>query len=370
MQIVFRADSSVDIGTGHVVRCLTLAQALHEHGAVCRFISRAQTGHMAQLISERGFRVDLLSADEFALAQVPIDEAPVPHADWLGTHWSVDAHQSKAALGGSKIDCLVVDHYGLDARWEAEMRATGIAYLVVIDDVADRAHACDMLIDQNLGRTARDYADLVPAGSKLLVGAQYAMLQPRFAELRSYSLERRREPSLQHVLITLGGVDKNNLTCQVLKALRHCALPAYSRITVVMGAYAPHLQQVRELGSTMPWPTDVRTNVQNMAQLMADSDISIGAAGATSWERCCLGVPSLVIVLADNQRPIAQALSRTGAAIILENIILDQQLRTFFAELAQSLAPLGALTQAAAAVTDGRGVTDVRDAVLSLIGVS
>jgi UDP-2,4-diacetamido-2,4,6-trideoxy-beta-L-altropyranose hydrolase len=366
MQVVFRTDASLDIGTGHVMRCLTLAQALREQGAVCRFISRAHTGHLAELVRLRGFEIDLLNKDIPALASGSPDDTTVPHANWLGTHWAVDAYQTKATLIGAKIDCMVVDHYALDSRWELEMKAAGISSLVAIDDLADRSHTCDLLIDQNLGRAARDYAGLVPTGCKMLIGAQYAMLLPIFAELRSYSLERRREPSSRHVLITLGGVDKNDLTSQVLTSLRHCALPADGRITVVMGANAPHLQKARELASAMPWPTDVQTNVQHMAQLIANSDISIGAAGATSWERCCLGVPSVLVVLADNQRQIAQALDHAGAAIILENSILDQQLRTFFAELAQSLARLRALSQAAAVVTDGKGVAKVRDAVLAL----
>ena len=133
---------------------------------------------------------------------------------------------------------------------------------------------------------------------------------PEFAALRAYSLQRRARPQLRQLLITMGGVDKDNATGEVLTALRVCPLPADCQITVVMGTTAPWLSEVEQLARDMPWPTRVLVGVNDMARLMAESDLAIGAAGATSWERCCLGLPTAMFVLAENQKYAAWLLDR------------------------------------------------------------
>ncbi|MFH0934731.1 MAG: UDP-2,4-diacetamido-2,4,6-trideoxy-beta-L-altropyranose hydrolase, partial [Pseudomonadota bacterium] len=295
--ILIRTDASLDIGTGHVMRCLTLAEALREQGASCRFVCRAHPGNLIDLIRQRGFVVHSLPSDP---DWQPRSTEPA-HAAWLGADWQADAEQTKVSAGGTAIDWLIVDHYALDGRWESALRGHS-GKIMVIDDLADRVHDCDLLLDQNLGRNAEDYAALVPGGCTLLVGAKYALLRPEFSAQREYSLARRSAPQLKHLLITMGGVDKDDVTGKVLDALRVCTLPADCRISVVMGPHAPWLAQVRERAANMPWPTMVLVNISDMARLMADSDLAIGAAGCTSWERCCLGLPSLMMVLADNQR--------------------------------------------------------------------
>jgi spore coat polysaccharide biosynthesis predicted glycosyltransferase SpsG/ribosomal protein S18 acetylase RimI-like enzyme len=186
---------------------------------------------------------------------------------------------------------------------------------MVIDDLADRAHECDLLLDQSLGRETSDYSALVPADCVVLAGPRYALLRPEFAEWRDYSLNRRRSPKARRILVAMGGVDRQNATCQVLEALRKCDLAPTTEIAVVMGATAPWLQEVRARANQMPWRTDVLVNASDMAHLMADCDIAIGAAGTTSWERCCLGVPTILLTLAQNQIMVANALDRCGAAI-------------------------------------------------------
>ena len=231
---------------------------------------------------------------------------------------------------------------------------------MVIDDLADRPHACDLLLDQTFGRDAADYRPLVPADCRLLCGSQYALLRPEFAALRPYSLQRRARPALRELLITMGGVDKDNATSQVLQALRTCPLPAECRITVVMGATAPWLGEVRTQAQGMPWQTGVLAGVSDMAQLMADSDLAIGAAGATSWERCCLGVPTIMLVLADNQRKVAQGLEQSGGAKLIN---LGQRAKTQLGELLRPLiddpAQLLNMSDCAASVVDGSGVDAV-----------
>ncbi len=361
VQVVFRTDASLDIGTGHVMRCLTLAEALRQGGASCRFVCRAHPGNLIEVIRQRGFEVHMLPFDIHW--SVP-ENAILPHAGWLGADWQTDAEQTKVGAGETAIDWLIVDHYALDASWERAL-APNYRKLMAIDDLADRPHACDLLLDQTFGREAADYRPLVSADCRLLCGSQFALLRPEFAALRPYSLQRRSQLALRELLITMGGVDKDNATGQVMQALRTCPLPADCRITVVMGATAPGLDDVKRLAQAMPWPTRVRVGVSDMAQLMADSDLVIGAAGATSWERCCLGVPAIMLVLAENQLKVAQGLKQAGAARLINlgqsaNTHLREELLPFIDDAAQLLH----MSECAASIVDGAGV----DAVIRKMG--
>ncbi len=320
--VVFRTDASLQIGTGHVMRCLTLADALKAHGAHCHFITRAHPGHLLDAIRQRGHGVSVLpvAASSGNPCSSDLDAMGPHHAAWLGAAWQADVEQTCAALAACVPDWLVVDHYALDARWERLLRPH-CRRLMVIDDLADRLHDCDLLLDQTWGRDPADYAPWVPAGCSLLCGSNYALLRPEFAALRLSSLQRREhDPELKHLLVTMGGVDYGNATGQVLEALQSSCLPRDCRISVVMGATAPWLEQVRQQARTMPWPVDVKVNVPDMAQIMVNSDLAIGAAGATSWERCCLGLPALMVVLAENQKNLAHALECAGAARVIDTL--------------------------------------------------
>jgi len=367
VKIVFRTDASLQIGSGHVMRCLTLAEALTARGAQCFFVSRAHPGNLISTIEQRGFKVNGLSAT-VQQAQATIksiastapdrqqQQLPEPsHAAWLGATWQADAIGTAAVLASLQPDWLVVDHYALNERWESVL-LSHYKKLMVIDDLADRAHCCDVLLDQNLGRLPQDYAGLVPPHSQVLTGPHYALLRPEFAALRHYSLQRRQaQPALRQLLISMGGADQDNATGQVLQALKTCALPADSRITVVMGLTAPWLHNVQELAAQMPWPTDVVVNISNMAQRMAEADLAIGAAGSTSWERCCLGLPTLMVILADNQKPGAQALQAASAVCLLGAISdIAQQLPQAINQLIDPQ-HLCSMSLAASEVTIGSG---------------
>jgi UDP-2,4-diacetamido-2,4,6-trideoxy-beta-L-altropyranose hydrolase len=352
MKIAFRTDASLAIGSGHVMRCLTLADALKAHGADCHFISRAHPGHLLEVIEQRGHKVHRLAAP---LSHVEKAQAPA-HAAWLGSTWQTDAADTAAMLADLQPDWLVVDHYALDQRWE-EALALHYRKLLIIDDLADRAHHCDLLLDQNLGRQAAHYAPWVPAHCRVLTGPKYALLRPEFAALRSYSLQRRQaQPALLKLLITMGGVDQPNATEQVLQALKTGALPADCSITVVMGLRAPWLQNVKQLAAQMPWPTEVVVNINDIAQRMADSDLAIGAGGSTSWERCCMGLPTLMVVLADNQKEATAQLQKAGAASCLEfTSLLHQDLHNQLRGLIAQPALISKMSNCACSITNGLG---------------
>lgn len=357
-KIAFRVDASLQIGSGHVMRCLTLATALRAQGAECHFICREHPGDLIAQIHERDFSVTTLAAmHPDAQAASPGDESLPGYAAWLGCHWQEDAEATLNVLDTRSFDWLVVDHYALDYRWEHRIRSH-CSQVMVIDDLADRRHDCDLLMDQNLGRKPDDYAGLVPEACRVLAGTPYALVRPDFAELRKGSLQRRHSPRLRRLLVSMGGVDQNNATGAILSALERCQLPNGVAVTVVMGAHSPWLRTVQARAANLPWPCEVRVNVSDMANLMAESDLAIGAGGGTSWERCVLGVPSVVVVLADNQVSSAKALAKAGAVYVIANI---QSVAGTLPRLISSLRSdeLSRCSHAASAICDGCGTSRV-----------
>lgn len=349
-EVVFRADASVATGNGHVMRCLALADRLHLSHYRCHFICLDQEGHLASLVAEHGHTVSLLPASG--------SDCGAPRHASSGSDWPRDAEQSIAVLQPLSPRWLVVDHYGLDARWEHAV-APYCANVMAIDDLADRPHACNLLLDQSPGREQRHYAQLVPEGCELALGPGYALLRPQFARARTRSLARRQQPELRHILVSMGGADKYNATQRVLEQLDDVGLPDEARITVVLGRHSPYLAQVREQAGRNSVSTQVIVDARDMAGLLSEADVAIGGGGITAWERCCLGVPSLVVVLADNQRDVARELDRLGAAESIGEVDdLDTRLGPALQRL-RNPATLLAMSAAASSIVDGLGTDRV-----------
>src|SRR5690554_353365 len=361
VRVAFRADASVQIGTGHVMRCLTLADELTRQGHECRFVCREHGGHLGDLIASKGYGFTLLPAPGDNEVEAN-DRNSDNYARWLGVPWQEDARQTLDALTPWKPDWLVVDHYALDAEWERAL-ANVVGSIMVIDDLANRCHKCALLLDQNLGRVASDYDDLLPNDCHRLIGPGYALLRPEFANLREQSLNRRQQPALKRILISLGGVDRTNVTGQVLDALSESALPASTELDIIMGAAAPYLDEVRQQATGLPFKATVSVNVTDMAERMCLADLSIGAAGGTSWERGCLGLPAILVVLAENQVAGATALEASGAAVKIDDA--DQLGATLPSVLVALFEPgrLERMSDAAAGITDGDGLFRVLQAM-------
>ena len=359
MKVIFRTDASLHIGSGHVMRCLTLADALKADGAQCHFICREHPGNLIAQIRQRNFSVIVLPpAAEATINCKQKHETHTNYEALLGVDWDTDAAQAIVGIGGMVVDWLIVEHYALDARWEQTLRPM-CRSLMVIDDLANRPHDCDLLLDQNLGRNVRDYGQLVPLSCTVLVGPHYALLRSQFVALRDESLRRRAVPQLKRLLITMGGVDQADATGKVLEALHDCQLLADLHITVVMGPYAPWLERVQGLAKQMPQPTDVMVSVDNIAQLMSDSDLAVGAAGSTSWERCCLGLPSIIVVLAANQQLIANALELSGAAKVFSINEGMYPICELIAEQVKNNISLRNMSISAAEIVDGNGAVRI-----------
>lgn len=369
LSVAFRVDASIEIGAGHVMRCLTLADALSEIGATCLFICRAHPGNLLTTVSQRGYQVvELPAACQLGEVGNRIAEVRNGCEKWLGAEWSTDADQTLSALPKKKIDWLVVDHYAIDARWERRI-AKGCKRILIVDDLANREHHCNLLVDQNLGRSCSDYDGLVNQECTVLVGTGYAMIRPEFAKLRTYSLRRRDPPSLKHLLVAMGGMDKDNVTSKVLTALRNSFLPVDLRISVVIGSRAPSLGQVYFYAKQLPSEVQVLVDVTDMAQLIGECDLAIGAAGSSSWERCTLGLPTIILVLAKNQESSARALVEAGAAVLIESVERPNVgLRQALARISGDPNLLLHMSKQASQLCDGGGITRVCQRLLALAG--
>jgi UDP-2,4-diacetamido-2,4,6-trideoxy-beta-L-altropyranose hydrolase len=304
--VVFRVDSSAAIGTGHLMRCLTLADELMRRGFRSLFVCRPFDGDLRAEISRRGH-------DLFSLAPVKcLEMQPCEslYAKWLGTTWQDDAADTLRAIAVSGItpDWLVVDHYSLDIGWERILRPH-VGRVMVIDDLANRSHDCDLLLDQNLFDRMNDrYSALVPADCRQLLGPQHALLRDEFRRVRA--ILKPRSGAIHRLLVFFGGVDHANLTMRTLQALVNLSDLSLA-VDVVIGGANMHRHSLEQFARQLS-NTTVHVQSTDMAGLMGSADLSIGAGGTTTWERAHLGLPSIVVVVADNQREITDAAARAG----------------------------------------------------------
>ena len=286
--ILIRTDASEQIGSGHIMRCLTLANELRQNAQVS-FICRELPGNMCDYIEQQGYIVHRL----------PLDATK-------------QTSEILAAENGV-IDWLIVDHYGLDAQWEMTMRPY-VHRIMVIDDMANRSHDCDILLDQNLYVDMDNrYKDLVPPSCKQLLGPKYALLRPEFLAARKKL--RKREGNIKRLLIFMGGSDPTNETAKALEAVKLLNRPEIA-VDVVVGESNPDKEPIKQLCASLP-NAAYYCQVSNMAELMVKADLAIGAGGSTNWERCCLGLPSLVMTIAENQEELTQVLHEQGYLISL-----------------------------------------------------
>ncbi len=356
--VAFRVDASLEIGNGHVMRCLVLADALRQRGFESHFLCRRLHGNLGETIQRRGHILHWVGQADGRVAALGRDDS---YEHWLGVPWRQDMREANAILEQLTPAWVVVDHYALDAKWEASVRELGTR-VFVIDDLANRAHEADALLDQNLGRVERDYAPYLPTTCRRFLGPDFALLKPEFAALRPKSLARRQPARFDSILVSMGGVDAGNASGSVLDALSACSLAPGMHVKVIMGPNAPWIDKVRNAAGRLNCHVEVLVNVSNMAELMTQADLSIGAVGSTSWERCCLGLPALTVVLASNQTASAKTLEAAGAVRLIggpENI--GSKLPVLFERLRSDPRVLSRLSERAAEVCSGRGADIVAD---------
>ncbi len=356
--MTFRADASIDMATGHIMRCLTLADELKGQGAEITFITRAHPGNMGDVIIKRGYELCLLPAPADTYQ---VRKGDVAHASWLGVPWEQDAEETSLSIGASMPDWFVVDHYGIDARWHKALRDK-VGKIMVIDDLADRLLDCDFVLDQTYGRKVEDYKPRLLSRCQMLLGSQYALLRPRFSELRPKAIEKRKVYiGINRIMVSMGGLDPENVTATVLEGLSGVDWTHMPAVDVVLRGKAPCLQRVVTMARKSRLKILVSTDVPDMAERMLTADLAIGAGGTTSWERCCLGLPALTIITADNQKMVGNVLDKVGAVRILgiSQKISVENIKKNLERLLKNSIYLHNMSQVGFGVTDGLGVKRV-----------
>ncbi|MCG3089603.1 UDP-2,4-diacetamido-2,4,6-trideoxy-beta-L-altropyranose hydrolase [Sporosarcina cyprini] len=299
MNIVIRADASIEIGTGHIMRCLTLAKQLKRHGTEVTFICRELEGNM----------IDFLKKETIKVVSLPNVSKKNDNYSWMINNWEVDAKQTREALKGKPIDLLIVDHYAFDKKWEEKTRDIS-KKIMVIDDLADRSHDCDLLLDQNyyINKEKR-YKNLIPDQAITLLGPNYALLRDEFIEAAKSA--KVRSGKVNRILVFFGGSDPTRETIKTLLAIQEFN-DKNLEIDVVVGASNPFKKIIENLCNQIPKAT-YYCQINSIAELMNNADLSIGAGGTTLWERAYLGLPSIVIAVAENQYNVSRDLSKLGA---------------------------------------------------------
>ncbi len=338
---LFRADASPRIGTGHIVRCRTLATELERRGWTTTLASRDLPPELGR--SVRGSEMTLIELDATSDAEAE--------------------HAVIAERIARPVTVAVVDHYAIGADWQ---RAAGAwaERLMAIDDLADRFQAVDLLLNQNLGPGPSRYRGLVPPAARILAGPTYALVRPEFAAMR---LRARNKRAVQRILVFLSGTDPHDVTRRAAEAATALGVP----VDVVVGAAYPFLASLQAWAADQSL-IDLHVETSEMAALMARADISIGAPGSATWERCTLGLPTLLVTLADNQVEIARHLAEVGAALDLgwHSEVTTAELEDVLIALAADPARLSAMSEAAALITDGQGAVRVADELERLVATA
>ncbi len=298
--IIFRADASIEIGTGHIMRCLTLAHALQNSSLDTKnitFICQTLPINIKKIIIDAHFNLIELT----------------------NNNWSQQSDAKACISILSKfdhIDLLIQDHYLLNKPWQQELTPY-YTKLLVIDDLANREHIADFLLDQTFARIPDDYQKFVQKNCTLLIGESFILLRDEFTKLiSSAKIKRKSSSNIKNILVSLGGMDPDNITQLVLLSIIQFINGCDNNfnVSIILGSTAPHLDIIKE--QIKPYSCfTLHQDCNNMAQLMLNADIAIGASGSTAWERCYLGLPTISIEIADNQALVSQNLMHAGAII-------------------------------------------------------
>lgn len=373
--VVFRVDASIEIGSGHIMRCLTLANELKYHGKSCVFITRNLPENLSDKIEISGHEIARLSKKE----NLPASRSKDQYSSWLGTTEIADATDCLSSLypfikNWAMPELVICDHYGLSAEWEKMMRENLKSPIAIIDDLSNRKHDCDWLIDTTFGKSKNDYSGLVPEKCKLMIGSQYALLRPEFAQLRKQTLKARdddyaKKQPVKNLLISMGGVDKDNITMMILKTLSQLDdAPKFIAHILIGGAY-PHFDELKLMVKNLPFSIKIHQDISNVASLFAMADICIGASGSSTWERACLGLPTINIVLAKNQNTIAQKMVEIDAIVDageFEKIDRENFINNFLNPMLNDINIRHQLSINSRKICDGEGAQRINDSLLSL----
>jgi UDP-2,4-diacetamido-2,4,6-trideoxy-beta-L-altropyranose hydrolase len=350
--VAMRVDASARIGHGHVKRCLSLAHALRSRGASVGFVARSLGVDVAAQVSSEGFLCHTLAAPRNSPAP-----SLVPHAAWAGVSAQLDATETAAAVSRTALDWIVVDHYAFDAQWHRLVAQLTGSRVAVIDDVADRSLACQVLIDHNLAESHRSkYESCIDAETPILGGPTYALLGPAYAEA-SRHVPRHRVESIG---VFMGGADNGGYSLMALKA---CRATFDGPIEVVATRGYPHLAAL-EGAIRQDGHSTLTLDLPELSGFFARHDLQIGAGGGATWERCCIGVATVAAAVADNQRAVLEPLHAAGALALVEPT--QGAIARVVADLIQDPSARLRLATRAGRLVDGLGAGRVAQKLMNL----
>ena len=361
LTVAFRVDANSQIGFGHFSRCLTLALALKKKCKKIIFLS--------QELPE--FLLNKLLINSFEYCRIlPLEninfQNHLKHSDWLNNSQAKDSMQIVDFLSPEGCDLLVVDHYAIDFHWERSVKKV-CKKLLVIDDLADRAHECDIFLDQNLSsEDAFIYDGLLSTPCVSVYGPKYALMRPEFAELRSQHNGCIDLLSRQRIMVSMGGGDPNGMTVKILKLLTPKLMNRFL-VDVVMGSMTDRYSDIEAICKNKEF--NLHFQVENIHQLVDSALLVIGAGGISAWERCSLGVPSLMVSLADNQVRICKQVERAGAGVYLGHY--DEFNAELFQLRIQDIlhdnSRLISMSKSAYDLVDGKGAERLTNFILSFL---
>jgi len=349
MKVFFRTDASIRLGSGHLMRCMTLARELRTKGCQITFVCRGLPSSLHLLLEQEEYPLWTLSVESESASQ----------------GWQEDAAGTAQCIkeGGARADWVVVDHYELDARWEMSLRDHADK-IMVIDDLADRKHECDLLLDQNL-HDGSPYRERVPTGTEVLMGPHYALLRDEFRQARQHVAPKMG--TVRRMVICFGSTDPTDETTKALAAVRQLNLRDID-IDVIVGASNPRVREIAELCVALPY-IHFHLQVSDMANFLARTDLALGGAGVSTWERLALGVPTLVVAVADNQVENMRQLQKLSLAIklgISREVSVSDMARGIHGMLS-SPDELKAMSQRAFNFVDGKGTSRVADRLMMVV---
>lgn len=311
LEILIRVDSSSLIGSGHAVRCLNLAKRLRLRGCNVSFITRENKNNSSYLFFESNFDVIVMAETHngFGFDTKKDDE----YKQWLGVSQEQDAQDTIESIGAKSFDWIIIDHYALDHKWQDLLRAR-TKKIMVIDDLANRLHKCDLLLDQNFFLNKSDrYSALVPSNCRCLLGPSHLLVSAQYDKY--ISADKLRKGSISRVLVFFGSVDNAKQT-----ELAIAAISSLNKIDiifdVIVGRSNTRAASIKKLCDAVE---NIRFHCQvdNMSEFIFKADFALGAGGATSWERAKLGLPSAVTVVANNQIEATENAEKTGIIVNL-----------------------------------------------------
>lgn len=354
--IIIRTDSSNLIGTGHLTRCLNLAKVLRKNGKNVEFVCRTLDGNSIDKIRENKFTIN-----ELKTVNTNIKNLKLQHSHWLGTSQEDDAKECINILKGKNIEWLIVDHYSLDQVWQ-KLLSPYYKKLMVIDDLADREHKCDLLLDQNLGSSDKRYSKLVPSNTIQLHGPNFALVNPIYSSSK-FKL-RKRSGKINRVLIYFGsGEQSTELMEKTINVFCDLNLKDIE-LDLVVNSNDKNFDRIYKIADNRGRST-IHSDLPHLALLMFNSDISVGACGSTTWERCCLGLPTILVNCAKNQDLIAKSMKRSEAAFVFEpNENLESEIKDAIFFLRKNTNFYFKMSRESLKLCDGQGINRVTNILL------